>query len=235
MAAPASVDIKNLQGKWVIVSSLISSLNGKTSHLDMHLRRKTTFLVQLTNRTQNKTLSDSPDPVLALQGVGWLTRKAIGVATVTQHLKQTPTTGEDGKPTTHIEIEQLVTGGVKGSTESRTLDWQYRGHTDWLFGTLQGRSRYNTLKAIQEEHAGKPNEEEDVKYLSEGWLPETLDGEIVESFVDNDGAKWTGWQVWGFAQINNERKLTRRFAIRRKNKADVVRIHLTYDWVGSLE
>jgi hypothetical protein len=210
-------------------------LNDRASNLNMHLPLKRTSLSCLTNTTQNKALSDSPDPVLALQGVGWLTRKTIGLATVTQHLKQTPTTGEDGKPTTHIEIEQLVTGGLKGSTESRIMDWQYRGHTDWLFGTLQGRSRYTTLKAIAEENAGKAKEEEDIKYLSEGWLPETADGEIVESFVDNDGAKWTGWQIWGFALINNERKLTRRFAIRRKNKAEVVRIQLTYDWIGSLE
>jgi hypothetical protein len=88
---------------------------------------------------------------------------------------------------------------------------------------------------MQEENAGKSNEEEDIKYLSEGWLPETEEGEIVESFVDNDGAKWTGWQIWGFATINGERRLTRRFAIRRKNGKEVVRIRLTYDWIGELE
>lgn len=188
-----------------------------------------------TDFLQNKTLSDSPDPVLALQGVGWLTRKAIGMATVTQHLKQSPTTGEDGKPTTQIDIEQFATAGVKGSTEKRTLDWHARGHTDWLFGTLQGKSRYNTLKAIVEESKGKGTDEEDAKYLADGWLAETEEGEVVESFVDNEGAKWTGWQIWGFAEINGERKLTRRFAIRRKDKDEVVRIRLTYDWLGDLE
>ncbi|KAH7408443.1 hypothetical protein DE146DRAFT_374965 [Phaeosphaeria sp. MPI-PUGE-AT-0046c] len=201
MAAPANVNIKNLQGKWVI----------------------------------NKTLSDSPDPVLALQGVGWLTRKAIGMATVTQHLKQSPTTGEDGQPTTQIDVEQFATAGVKGSTENRTLDWHFRGHSDWLFGTLQGRSRYNTLKAVLEESKDKGTTEEDAKYLVDGWLKETEEGEVVESFVNNDGAKWTGWQIWGFAEINGERKLTRRFAIRRKDKDEVVRIRLTYDWLGDLE
>jgi hypothetical protein len=169
-----------------------------------------------------------------LQGVGWLTRKAIGLATVTQHISHTSTTGGDGQPVTQIDIEQFATGGVKGSSEKRTLDWQYRGHSDWLFGTLQGRTRYNTLKAILEENKGKGVEEEDAKYLAEGWLKESEEGEIVESFVDNDGAKWTGWQVWGFAEINGERKHTRRFAIRRKDKDEVVRVRLTYDWVGQL-
>jgi hypothetical protein len=124
---------------------------------------------------------------------------------------------------------------MKGTTEARIMDWQYRGHTDWLFGTLQGRSRYTTMKALVEEAKGKGGiEEEDAKFLAEGWLKETEDGEIVESFVDNDGAKWTGLQIWGFAEINGERRLTRRFCIRRKNKNEVVRIRLTYDWVGVL-
>jgi hypothetical protein len=161
-----------------------------------------------------------------------LTRKAIGLTTITQNLKQSPTTGEDGQPTTQIIVEQTATGGVKGSTEKRTLDWQYRGHTDWLFGTLQGRSRYNTLKAVLEESKDQGVVEEDAKYLAEGWLKETEEGEIVESFVDNEGAKWTGWQIWGFAEINGERKLTRRFAIRRKDEDQVVRVRLIYDWAG---
>ena len=201
MAAPAKVDIKNLQGKWVM----------------------------------NKSLSDSADPVLALQGVGWLTRKAINLATVTQHLTQKPATGADGSPNVEVVIEQFASASVKGTTENRIMDWQYRGHSDWLFGTLQGRSRYTTIAALLEEAKGKDPEEEDAKFLAEGWLAETLDGEIVEGFVDNDGAKWTAWQIWGFAEIGGERRLTRRFAVRRKDKKQVVRIRLTYDWVGELE
>ena len=179
-------------------------------------------------------MSDSPDAVLALQGVGWLTRTAIGLATVTQHLKQSPTTGEDGKPTTQIDIDQTVTGGIKGTSEHRTLDWHFRGHSDWLFGTLKGRTRYNTLKDLVEESKGQGHVEEDAKFLAEGWLKETEEGEIVESFVDNDGAKWTAWQIWGFAEINGERRLTRRFAIRKKDRNEVVRVRLTYDWKGEL-
>jgi hypothetical protein len=187
-----------------------------------------------TNKTQNKSLSDSTDPVLSLQGIGWLTRKAIGLATITQHLKQSSTTGENGQPTTQIDIDQFATGGLKGTSEQRILDWQFRGHTDHLFGTLQGRTRYTTLKAVVEESKGQGHVEEDAKYLTEGWLKETEDGEIVESFVDNDGAKWTGWQIWGFAEINGQRMLTRRFAIRRKDKNQVVRVRLVYDWSGEL-
>ncbi|TVY86381.1 hypothetical protein LAWI1_G006531 [Lachnellula willkommii] len=78
----------------------------------------------------NKTLSDDTDPVLALQGVGWWTRKAIGLATVTLHTKQY--TGDDS--TTHIDISQ--------TTENRVLNWQEREHEDHIFGHLKGRSRW---------------------------------------------------------------------------------------------
>ncbi|KAF1830217.1 hypothetical protein BDW02DRAFT_559504 [Decorospora gaudefroyi] len=201
MAAPASVDIKKLQGKWVM----------------------------------NKSLSDAFDPALSLQGIGWLTRKALAAATITQHLRQSPTTGEDGQPATGITIDQVLTGGLKGSVEQRTLDWHYRGHTDWLFGTVEGRSRYTTLANILEENKGKGVTEEDAKYITDGWLKETEDGEVVESYVDNAGNKWTAWQVWGFADIGGERKFTRRFAVRRKDREEVVRVRLVYDYVGTVE
>ncbi|KAF2132833.1 hypothetical protein P153DRAFT_174751 [Dothidotthia symphoricarpi CBS 119687] len=201
MAAPATIDIKNLQGKWLM----------------------------------NKSLSDNSDPALSLQGMGWLTRKAIGAAVITQHLNQSSTTGDNGEPCTLIEIDQLLSGGMKGTTERRILDWSFRPNSDRLFGELQGRSRYTTLANIIEESKGKGVTEGDAKYLAEGWLKETEDGEIVESFVDNEKNKWTGWQVWGFAEIKGERKLTRRFAVRKTGKDEVVRIRLVYDYLGSLE
>ncbi|KAJ4406755.1 hypothetical protein N0V91_004445 [Didymella pomorum] len=195
MAAPASVDIKKLQGKWVM----------------------------------NKSLSDAFDPVLALQGIGWLTRKALGAATVTLHLKHH--TAEDGT-SSQIDIDQLVSGGLKGSSEKRTLDWQYRGHSDYLFGTVKGRTRYTTLSTVLGE--GKGITEEDAKYLVEGWLKETEEGEIVESFVENEENKWTAWQVWGFAEIGGERRQVRRIVVRKSDKNEVRRVRLVYDYAGEL-
>lgn len=163
-----------------------------------------------------------------------MTRKAVGAATVTQSLSQTSVTGEDGQPTTKIVIDQAANGGVKGTTESRTLDWQYRGHSDWLFGTVQGRSRYVTLAQILEESKGKDGIEEDAKFATEGWLGETEEGEAVESYVDNEANKWTGWQVWGFAEEKGERKFVRRITIRRKDNNEFKRVRLVYDYMGPL-
>ncbi|KAF2468073.1 uncharacterized protein BDR25DRAFT_232582 [Lindgomyces ingoldianus] len=182
----------------------------------------------------NKTLSDSTDPVLALQGMGWLTRKAIGLATVTQHLKSYTEPPEDnptGAPITHIEIQQTASGGLKGTSEKRILDWQFRPHSDYLFGDLRGRSRWNTLTKLKEEYAGKALEQ-DAEFLCEGWLEETVNGEVVDSFVENEGKGWTAWQIWGFAEVDGVRMLTRRFVVRRGEEAKSCR--LIYDWAGPL-
>jgi hypothetical protein len=42
-------------------------------------------------------------------------------------------------------------------------------------------------------------------------------------------------QIWGFATVNGERWLVRKFAIRRKDKDEVVRIRLCYEWAGELD
>lgn len=126
---------------------------------------------------------------------------------------------------------------MKGTTEKRTLDWQYRDHSDWLFGDLKGKSRYTTIANILEESKGKGDTEEDAKFICEGWLPETQEGDVVESYVDNEGKGWTGWQIWGFAEVEvdgkKERWFVRRFAV-RKGK-EVVRVRLVYEWAGELD
>ncbi|KAG9199669.1 hypothetical protein G6514_008224 [Epicoccum nigrum] len=181
--------------------------------------------------TMNKTLSDPFDPVLALQGIGWLTRKAIGAATVTLHVKHY--TLEDGT-TVKIDIDQVLSGGLKGSVEERTLDWQWRGHTDFLFGTVKGHNRYTTLAAVQEEAKGKGVTEDDAKFLAEGWLKETEEGEVIESFVENEANKWTAWQIWGFAEIGGKRMYVRRIVVRKTDKDEFKRVRLVYDYTGEL-
>ena len=95
-----------------------------------------------------------------------------------------------------IDIDQLATGGVKGTTEKRTLDWTYREHSDWLFGDLKGKSRWSSFKQVLEDAKDKEtNEQDDAKWLTEGWLPETSDGEVVEAYVESNNKGWTSRQV----------------------------------------
>jgi len=167
----------------------------------------------------NKTISDDTDPVLALQGAGWLTRKAIAYATITLHIKQYV----DDKNVSHIDIDQTLTGGVKGTSEARELDWVDRDHEDHLFGKVTGKSRWVKLEDIED------------PYMKEGWLLDDAEksgpgGEwLVQSAVVAEKG-WTGDQIWGFANIDGVRYYTRRVIVKKGDK--VLKIRMVYNWQG---
>lgn len=178
--------------------------------------------------SQNKTLSDNPDPGLALQGIGWFIRKGIGMASVTLHVKMyegppnPPSTSTD--PVMHIDIVQTATGGVKGTTEIRCADGVAREHTDWLFGTVRGRTTWISAADIDDEHLrGNWLEGDEEKAGPNG---ETHIKSLAES-VDNG---WTATQIWGFQMINGERRYARNVVI-AKGK-DRVEFRLVYDYLG---
>ena len=159
--------------------------------------------------------------MLALQGMSWLTRKAIGFASVTQHIKHY--TDSASKP--HIDIQQIVIGGIEASPENRTLDWTERTHSDRIFGELVGRSRYIKPADLPEAEAGG-----DKDWLAEGWDEE---GEKVESFVENKEAGWTALQIWGFGEVDGTRYYVRRVVVQKG--AEKMRARLVYNYVGKLE
>jgi len=64
-----------------------------------------------------------------LQGVGWLTRKAISLSTVTLYINHFKDDVE------RINIKQTISG-IEGTEENRTLDWTEREHKDKLFGDV---------------------------------------------------------------------------------------------------
>ena len=84
----------------------------------------------------------------------------------------------------HIDINQTLTGGVKGTTELRTLDWSERPHEDHLFGKVVGQSRYTPLAAIED------------AFLAANWDAASISEQgMVESFVVNNEIGWTANQV----------------------------------------
>lgn len=160
---------------------------------------------------QNKTLSDSADPALALQGVGWLTRKAVGLASVTLHVKEYV----DEAGLTHVDIQQTATGGVKGTTENRTFDNTFREHSDWLFGNVKGRTGWVASK-----------DEITDEYLKKGW--EQAQTEFVVGYVESLDRGWTATQVWGFQEVNGERRYARNIVVAKGDER--VEMRLVYDF-----
>lgn len=166
----------------------------------------------------NKTLSDDTDAVLALQGIGWLTRRAISWATITLHVKQY----FDDKGITHIDIDQTVSGGINGTTELRELDWMEREHSDHLFGKLKGKSRWVELD----------NAEITDPFLKDGWedgTPAGPNGEkFIQAWVVSEEKGWTADQIWGFAVVDGARYYVRRVVVQKGDT--VLKVRLVYDW-----
>lgn len=161
--------------------------------------------------------------MLALQGVGWMMRKAIAWATVTLAIKQYV----DDAGLTHIDTDQTATGGIKGTQELRRLDWVERSHDDHIFGQLKGKSRWAAT--------GSPEFDALDAFLTDGWLE---DGEQagpggeshVHSRVVNEEKGWTAEQIWGFAVVEGARYYVRRVIV-SKGK-EVLTVRLVYDWQG---
>lgn len=197
MAAPASKNIRDLNGTWIMVSTYLPHRSDSIN--EPHILSPTDQ-AKLMPKPQNKTLSDSPDAGLALQGIGWLTRKGIGLATVTLHVKQYDEAG-----VTHIDIEQSATGGVKGTTENRALDNEWREHSDWLFGKVKGRSEWLAAPVADE------------PYLNGNWEAGT--SEWVHNVAESLDNGWIATQTWGFQVVNGERRHTRNVVIKKVRDA----------------
>ncbi|KAH0096033.1 hypothetical protein KCU66_g16273, partial [Aureobasidium melanogenum] len=100
----------------------------------------------------NKSLSDSTDATLQMQGIGWIVRQAVKLSNVTLHVKQFV----DDKGLMHIDNEQITTGNIR-NLEERIIDYQWREKDDRIFGKVNGRSRYVKLDEIETD------------YLKQGW------------------------------------------------------------------
>ncbi|EGE00299.1 hypothetical protein TMEN_2520 [Trichophyton mentagrophytes] len=205
----------------------------------------------LTGRwTMDSSLSDSTDPTLQLQGISWFTRKAIGLATITLHIKEY--TEED---IVHIDIAQTLTGGISGTTEKRELGWNVREHTDHIFGSVRGQTRFigskkdgsKTVPDLEiQTKVGKEEEDAGVaKFFngdvladgsaSDGWAVDESEGSepFLQSWVESVDNGWTAEQVWGFEVINGARYYTRRIVVAKNGVCSKVR--LVYGYIGQEE
>lgn len=160
-----------------------------------------------------------------LQGIPWLLRKIANLATITMHARQE--VDDDG--VTVITVDQTATGGIKGETEVRKLDWKEAITTSGFFGTSRHRSRWTDLKGqTQSGHGGGLD-----PYLTEGWLEEPTDkaGEdYLQDFVVNEKNGWSAEQIWGFAKVNGERYHARKTLVTKGEKVEKMRT--IYDWKG---
>lgn len=167
---------------------------------------------------------------------------------MTAYLKQY----EDDSGITHIDIDTKLTGGINGTTELRTLNWQATPHQDHIFGPLKGKSHFTTIADLRKKSSGEAKaagdasstgdaveasdviDAEDISFLCDGWEKAIMDGaEVVETFSESETNGWTARQIWGFEDVqvgeNVERRYTRHVVIRKGS--EVKRLRLVYDWL----
>jgi len=165
----------------------------------------------------NKSLSDSSDRILTLQGVGWFKRQIIANSTITLHVKHY----KDEQQIEHIDIDQTISGGIPGTSEKRTLDWVDRHKEDGLFGFVVSKSRRLAVADIKDDH------------LRGEWLPDTERDATIHTVASSDteksGLVWTAEQVWGFESINGDRRYTRRVRFDYEREQEIHEIRLVYD------
>ncbi|KAI9701646.1 MAG: hypothetical protein M1820_006417 [Bogoriella megaspora] len=171
----------------------------------------------------NSALSGDIDGVLTIQGIGYAYRTAITTSTITLHCKHF--TDDEGE---HIDIRQVSTAYIpwfKSETEEkRHPDGQWRDHEDYLFGKVKGQTKWVELAGYED-----PTED---KFLKTGWLPETENGDVIMSYVEREDETWNATQIWGFEEINGERRYARHILVKAKDGKEK-KIRLVYDYAGS--
>jgi len=120
------------------------------------------------------------DPMFRLQNLGWVTRKALNLASATAHI--THNVQPDGVE--RIDVTPYISGGFKWSLDLRPLDLSSHEVSNPILGKMVYRSRKIRLSEIKSDDEwladGKCGQ------LKEGWDTEKGD-EVVHSNVKGKG------------------------------------------------
>ncbi|KAL4793758.1 hypothetical protein BDV19DRAFT_390959 [Aspergillus venezuelensis] len=198
--------------------------------------------------TLDKSVSDSSDSILRLQGVSWLTRKAISAATLTLHFTSSTIETENGTEIPQLTMRQTLTGGIPGSTEERIMDWKERLRSNHVYGDILSKSKLvrgvvfvgGSVKPeieVQSSVKDEKTAEKIKEFLSGGNTHLTAaneGGEVEKSleyedlymhdFGRSEKAGWTAEQIWALETINSQPYLTRRIAAARGEEVELARL-----------
>ncbi|KAH8652037.1 hypothetical protein BX600DRAFT_516126 [Xylariales sp. PMI_506] len=172
----------------------------------------------------NKSLSSDVDPVLKIQGIPYLARKAASLVNASTQVKQfeaPPKPGGDGNGApdivTHIDTTQTI-AGIKGGVEERCLDNVVREQPDAQGGVMHCRSQWVGPRDIEEQ------------CIRDGWLVEgEEDGKpLILTHLVHEKAGWEATQIWGFQMVNEERRFCASMLASKGNEREYVRV--VYDY-----
>ena len=172
--------------------------------------------------TMNQKLSGDSDPILSAQGVGYLKRKAIGLATVV-----VTNTNSEVNGVTVIKSSSSASG-LPGAQEEVTLDGTPRSSDHSIYGKIKTTG------------SAKKPEEISNKFLTEGMLPDSFDSEgrllYIQSEADASAGNKLGWTAEvtsGFQNIDVGGKTEKRWVrvnAFKDGKGKEMNIKLIYDF-----
>ncbi|PVH89406.1 hypothetical protein DL98DRAFT_614614 [Cadophora sp. DSE1049] len=173
--------------------------------------------------TLNKRLSDPFDEVLAIQGIGWILRKTIGLASTTERIRQS----RDEHGIEHIIINTTITGGIKTTPEHRIHnDTWGEEYSDPIFGKSRSRHRRVKISALKEDDLVEG-------LLKKGWTEEVVKAdELIDGIVESLNHGWVLRLTCGFEDINGERRFVRRMIVTKEGQVRSSR--MVFDFTGPL-
>ncbi|KAF5343798.1 hypothetical protein D9758_016211 [Tetrapyrgos nigripes] len=132
----------------------------------------------------NKALSDTMDTMFRIQGLGWVTRKALGLASITAHI--TPSVQDNG---------------VERSAQSLSI-------SNPILGKMVYKSRKIKLSEVTKDD--EYLKEGQSGSLKEGW-DTSADDTLINSHVVGKG--WVQDETWGLMDFNGKKHFTMRYCI----------------------
>ncbi|KAL2846161.1 hypothetical protein BJY01DRAFT_175687 [Aspergillus pseudoustus] len=188
----------------------------------------------------DKEHSTGLEEVLKLQGIGWITRKAILASSVTLKITQhSEVTASSGDLVNSITLEQVLSSGLRGGPEKRLLDWSKSKYNDTLFGMVIIQSQYvsglkdSNMKTQPVFIAATPGiDAGNETFLSEPafiagdtkGLEENIEEAFLHDFIRSEDSGWTAEQIWTVESVNTETVLTRRTVVAKGRQTQVARV-----------
>ena len=156
--------------------------------------------------SMNKDLSSDVSPVLEIQGINAMMRKAVSFAPVNLDISQ-PSADE-------IKIKQSTTANIPAIDEEwYPGDHEWREQSDKLLGKVRSRSRWAKVSELTD---------------FDGFLVSDLSGEnaVIQADVESRDSDWKAVQVWCF---EGEKFVRRVVTTGGGKKAET---NLIYDFKG---
>ncbi|KAL3476606.1 hypothetical protein BJX99DRAFT_258356 [Aspergillus californicus] len=166
------------------------------------------------------------EDMLKIQKMGWVMRKAAGLANIRVELSISRENESDPASALFMDIHESVSGGLSQTHEKRPMDWRVHSKTDAVLGELQIQAEF-VPGVVGEggkvwprfEVQSNVKDEKLVKFLrgeiredksDSSWVVSGAEDVWVHVWVRNEKDKWAAEHIWGFEEINGKRYQSRR-------------------------